>query len=65
MVSDEGTGTFAEDNLSKSREKQAALKSERTYKERFQKLPLSLIEGKNYEIIGAVAAEHEVAHPRN
>ena len=65
MVSDDGTGTFAEDNLNKSRDKLAVLKSERIYKERFQKSPLSLIEGKNHEMIGAVAAEHEVAHPTN
>ena len=65
MVSDDGTRTFAEDNLNKSRDKLAVLKSERTYNERFKKSPLSLIEGKNHEMIGAVAAEHEATHPRN
>ena len=65
MVSDDGSGTFAEDNSNNSRDKLAVLKSERTYKERFQKSRLGLIEGENQEMIGAVAAEHEAAHPRN
>ena len=45
MVSDDTTGTFAEDNLNKSLEKLVVLKSERTYKERLKNSPLGLIEG--------------------
>ena len=36
MVSDDATGTFAEDNLNKSLDKLVVLKSERTYKERLK-----------------------------
>ena len=45
MVSDDGTRTFAEDNLNKSLDKLVVLKSERTYKERLKNSPLGLIEG--------------------
>ena len=45
MVSDDATGTFAEDNLNKSLDKLVVLKSERTYKERLKNSPLGLIEG--------------------